>query len=269
MVKHGIAVADFHSGHKVGLTPPDWQIKKIFGSFTKRSKWAQIQIDLWDSFKDILSKLPPLDFVFALGDLIEGKGKKSGGTDLITTDTQDQCDMAVETFRHIRMVCKDDVKIIGVYGTDYHTATEGQDWENEVAKSAGFYKIGAHEWPSVNGCVFDLKHKIGSSTIPHGRFTAIAKEQLWNALWSERDEAPKSDVILRAHVHYWSAIANNNGLAMTLPALQGMGSRYGARECIGTVDWGLVHFWVDDNGAVEWEPHIRRIKGQKAQVVVV
>ena len=269
MVKHGIIVADPHCGSKVGLTPNPWQITPRRGGFTKRNKWSRVQIDLWQKFLYILGKLPKLDFVFSLGDLIDGKAKRSGGTELITADVQEQCDMAVEVFETIREYCKKSVKIVGVYGTDYHVSTEGEDWENEIAYKAGFMKIGAHEWPSVNGCVFDLKHHIGNSSIPHGRYTAVAREQLWNNLWAEREEQPKSNVLIRAHVHHYNQIADADGVAMTMPALQGMGSRYGSRQCSGTVDWGLIYFKIDSNGDYDWFPHIHRITAQKAQVVEV
>jgi len=269
MTRHGIAQGDKHSGHKVGLTPYPWQLTPRRGGFTKRSKWAKIQTELWQAYISILSGLPKLDFILELGDMIDGKAHRSGGTELITSDIQEQCDMAVEIYEETRKFCKKNVKVAAVYGTDYHVATEGEDWENEIAYRAGFTKIGAHEWPQVNGCVFDIKHKVGSSTIPHGRFTAIAKEKMWNALWAEREEQPRSDVLIRAHAHYYSAIDTADGCAMILPALQGMGSRYGSRQCSGTVDWGLVHFVVHDDGSVDWYPHIIRINAQKAQVTKI
>lgn len=241
MIKHGIALSDTHCGSKVGLTPPEWQIRPVSKSSTKRNKWYEIGRELWQRFDDNLKKLPKLDFVLVGGDLIDGKAPKSGATDLLTSDVQEQCDMSVAVFSHIRKYCKPDVKIIAVYGTDYHVATEGQDWESEIAHKSGFTKIGAHEWIDVNGVVFDIKHKIGSSQVPHGRYTAIARDQLWALLWAEREEQPRSNILLRAHAHYYSAIENSSGLAMILPALQGMGSRYGARQCSGTVDLSLIH----------------------------
>lgn len=253
----------------MGLTPNPWQLTPRRGGFTKRNKWAKIQYELWNAFVSILEDLPKLDFVFSLGDLIDGKAQRSGGTELITTDIQEQCDMAVEVFSTIKKYCKKTAKIVSVFGTDYHVATEGEDWEAEIAHKAGFFKIGAHEWPSVNGCVFDLKHKVGSSQVPHGRYTAIAREKLWNALWSERQEQPYANVLLRGHAHYYSAIDNSDGTAMVCPALQGMGSRYGSRQCSGTVDWGLIHFKVKENGEYEWFPHIRRIIAQRTQPMEV
>ena len=120
MTKHGIAIGDMHCGHLVGLTHPDYQIKPKFGGVTKRNKWYNISKDLWAEFDRTLKTLPKLDFVLSLGDHIDGKGVRSGGTELLTTDMQEQCDMAVKVFDHIRQYCKPKVKIVAVYGTDYH-----------------------------------------------------------------------------------------------------------------------------------------------------
>jgi len=268
-MKRGIAIADTHTGHLVGLTPPSHHIREKKGGITKRNKWFRIQHSLWEAFDSILASLPKLDFVFSLGDLIDGKAPKSGGVELITTDTQEQCDMAIEIFEHIRKYCRKDVDIIGVYGTDYHVSTEGEDWENEIAKGAGFRKIGAHEWVDVNGCIFDLKHHIGRSEVPHGRYTASAREMLWSKLWSEEGLQPKSDYILRAHAHYFAHVGDATHTAMILPALQGLGSRFGARRCSGLVDWGLVYFEVDDKGRCEWRPIIKRITEQRTMALAI
>jgi hypothetical protein len=269
MTKHGIVVGDFHSGHLVGLTPPPWRIKPTKGTRTKRNKWYDISTGLWNLFQKELNTLPPLDFVFSMGDLIEGKGTKSGGVELVTSDMEEQCAMAISAFTSIKLKCKKGVKIVGVYGTDYHTSTGGDDWENHIAESVGFSKIGAHEWVEVNGCVFDLKHHLGSSSVPYGRFTQIAKENIWNVLWMDRDLQARANVVLRAHVHYYGFCGGSDWTGITCPALQGMGSRYGARRCSGTVDWGFLHVWVDDKGRCDWDPRVVTLKTQKAQVLEV
>lgn len=268
-MKHGIIISDPHCGHLVGLTPPYFQIRPKFGGVTKRNKWYHTAIDLWHEFDKILKQLPPLDFVFSLGDHTDGKGLRSGGTELLTSDMQEQCDMAVAVFDHIRKYCKPKVKIVGVYGTPYHTDTNGDEWENIVAHRAGFDKIGSHEWVDVNGCIFDLKHHLGSSSIPHGRHTQTSKERLWNALWAEQELQPKANIILRGHVHYYQYCGGRDWLGMTMPALQGLGSKYGSKICSGTVDWGLIYFKISDNGEWEFTDFIKTIKSQRAEAIKI
>ena len=268
MVKYGAILSDLHCGHRVGLTPPSWQYKVPSKSSTKRRKWHKIQEELWAAFDATLKKTPPLDFVVWNGDLIDGKGKRSGGTECISSSLDDQCDMAIEVVQHVKKYCKKDAKHIGTYGTPYHTDTDGDEWENRIAEEC-FDKIGAHEWIEVNGVVFDIKHHIGSSAVPDGRHTAVARDALWNVLWAEQDLQPRAHVIVRSHVHYYSFCGDSNKLAITTPALQAMGSKYGMKRCSGLVDWGLIFFKVDDDGNYEWYPHLKTITAQKARSMKV
>jgi len=151
------------------------------------------------------------------------------------------------------------------HNTPYHTGVT-EDFERSVADAVNA-KIGGHEWIDVNGLIFDCKHKIGSSVIPHGRHTAIARDRLWNQLWSIDEQQPLADIIIRSHVHYFNYSGDADVLAMTTPALQGYGSKYGARQCSGRVDIGLVWFKIDDKGAYEWKPEIMRTELQKTRAL--
>lgn len=269
--KYVLTAGDFHCGHIVGLTPPEWQRKLALESTTKRNKFYQIATTLWDEFVNILEQLPQLlDCVIINGDLIDGKGEKSGGTELLTTSMNEQCDMAVAVINKIRLYCKPDFKLIITYGTGYHVSNKGEDFEDTIAKRVVADKIGAHEWVDVNGVVFDVKHKIGSSGIPHGRFTSLAKAGLWNKIWAlEEKLQPLANVIIRSHVHYFGYIGNANQICMTLPALQGMGSKYGARECEGTVDWGMVLWRINNINDFDFKPYISKIMYQKPEATVI
>lgn len=267
--KYGLMCGDFHCGHLVGLTPPQWQRKYIESVTTKHNKFHKIASDLWGHFEKILEKLPPLDFVVCNGDMIDGKGKKSGGTEQITTSMIEQCDMASSVINKIRLYCKKKHKLILTYGTNYHVGSDGEDFETIVQNKTQADKVGAHEWLDVNGLVFDIKHHIGSSSIPHGRFTALARAGLWNQLWADEEMQPNSDVLIRSHVHYYGGTFTSNKLCMTLPALQGMGSKYGARICEGLVDWGMVLFRVKNKTDYSWTPFIHRIESQKAKAVKI
>jgi len=157
------------------------------------------------------------------------------------------------------------------HNTGYHTGSY-EDWENKIANDAGFEAIGAHDWPEVEGVVFDVKHHVGSSSIPHGRATATLKEMLWNELWSVHEHQPRSDVMLRFHVHYSQGVWNpdmtgKDRWGFTCPALQAMGSKFGARRCSGMVHWGLMHFDCENGKVVDWGAHIIPITRQKAKAV--
>ncbi len=261
-MKRVVVVSDFHCGHKVGLTHPDFDARP---KRTRTQAWDffRLRRKCWDFVARRAEKLQPVDLLIVNGDCIDGKGGKSGGTELLTTDRDEQCAMAVAVIEQFRAET-----ILMSHGTPYHTGS-GEDWENSIAKDVDAHKIGNHDFASVNGVVFDYRHYVGRSVIPHGRHTAVAREKLWSILWSERGEYPASDIILRSHVHYHAFCGGPGWLAMTTPALQAYGSKFGARIATGVVDYGFVHFDVGGEGDWSWDSHILRFRNPKRQVIKI
>ena len=260
--KRLVVIADLHSGSCVGLTHPDWQSSHVMNDRTKRNKYSLLQRQCWDFYYKTIMSLKPIDILMINGDCIEGKDEKGGGTELIVTDRQDQAEMAADAIK----ICSAD-KIFMTYGTPYHVSSSGEDFENLVKEYVKAERIGSHEWLDINGKVFDFKHKVGSSGLPHTRFTAIAREKLWSVMWAERKEQPSSDVVVRSHVHYFEAVMNKDFLGITTPALQAMGTKYGGRQCTGTIDFGLLSFDIDCDGGMEWHAHLADISSQKAKAI--
>jgi hypothetical protein len=250
--KRVVAISDLHCGSQVGLTPPHWQ---------NNPKLRKIQTDLWTHYSTVLASLQPIDVLLVAGDVIDGKGIRSGGTELLYPDLDDQCEIATACILEAKPRA-----VVMVYGTPYHVSEGGHDFERGIArdlKKGGIpATIGGHEWVEVNGITFDLKHKVGSSQIPHGRMTALAREQLWNMIWArEKEYNPRADVLLRGHVHYFNYCGGANWIAMSLPSLQGPGTKFGVRQCSGTVDFGLVSFDVKGNGEFVWKSHLAEFQG--------
>jgi len=253
-----LAISDPHCGSRVGLTPP-----RYWTSAKADPKLAKIQRELWGFFSKKVKELQPIHRLMVLGDCIDGKGKRSGGTEQLTTDRTIQTDMAAECINFVKAD-----KVVMTYGTGYHVGDD-EDWEDIVAsKVNNLVKIGSHEWPKVNGVVFDIKHKHGGSSIPHGRMTALAKSKMWNTVWSAyRERQPNADIILRGHVHYHNHCGGPGWIGMTLPALQGYGSKFGARQCEGIVDIGMVVFDIDQKGSYSWQLIEAELSQQKAQIL--
>jgi len=259
--KRVVVISDLHCGHQVGLTPPSWHDTPDPTASLARQKLADFRKRTFSLYYKWIKELGQIDVLLVNADCIDGRGERSGQTELITSDRDYQCDMAAEIIK-----CAKAKKIVMTYGTPYHTG-QIEDYENQIAKEVKAEKIGGHEWVDVNGLVFDMKHKVGSSGIPHGRHTAVAKENLWNILWSERNEAPRANIIIRSHVHYHSFSGGTDWLALTTPALQGPGSKYGTRQCFGTVDFGLLHFDVHPSGSYEWVAHTKRLLSKKESLL--
>lgn len=254
-MKRVVIVSDLHCGHRAGITPPGWWYQSDSGNRERDSNASQ-QRAMWDWFTRKADSLRPVDALFVNGDAIDGKGERSGGTEQLEPDHLKQCDMAVEVLSRF-----DAAEVVMTYGTPYHVGKD-TDYENIVAQRLGG-TIHGHAWPEVNGLVFDLKHKIGGSTVPHGRYTAIARDALWNELWAIRDGQPLADVIVRSHVHYIVWAGSPGKLGVVTPALQGWGSKYGVRQCSGVVDVGFLSFDIASKEEYLWTRHLFAPKFQK------
>jgi predicted phosphodiesterase len=89
---------------------------------------------------------------------------------------------------------------------------------------------------------------------------------MWNSIWAERELQPKSDILLRGHVHYDYFTGSSDFLAVVCPGLEWT-NRYGARNCTSLVTVGLVVFDVEEDGNYSWEYKIAKLPTQKAKVV--
>lgn len=261
--KRLLVVSDFHCGHKVGLTPPDWWYDDRVAT-GRNAKIAKYQRELWNWYEATIKSIRPVDYLVVNGDAIDGKGGRSGSSEQAQADRNEQCKMAVKC---IDMVKASEVGII--YGTPYHAGTE-EDWEftiSEMVETPVMF-VSGQKFFELNGVMFDFKHKIASSTIPHGRFTAIAREQLWNTIWSSRGQQPKADVIVRSHVHYHIIDEDPAGewTGIITPGLQGFGSNYGVRQVSFTIDIGMIYFDVKENKEWALKTKLAQLSQQKARI---
>ena len=253
MKKKLLILSDTHCGHVIGLTPPEYNDRS-----DNTKELADLRDKLFDWTMKEIHKIGKVDLTVFNGDAIDGKGERSGSTELVTADRNDQNEMAISFLQ--RMNTKD---MLMTYGTAYHTGVT-EDCEDAIARRLGC-DVSATQDVNINGKVFNFRHHVGSSTVPYGRSTQVKKERLWNQLWAERGEYPKADIIVRSHIHYFDYSGNADYLAMTTPALQGYGSKYGSRRCSGIIDFGFVHFEIDSKGSASWTPHILRMAYKPAR----
>jgi hypothetical protein len=221
----------------------------------KVAKRAIILKTIWEFWKKIATSRK-WDYLFSIGDLLDGKGEASGGIEQLTTDRKEQCDMVTEALKLARAQT-----IRMVRGTPYHVGKE-DTFEDFIADSL-HAEIKDHFFLDVDGVIFDLKHKIGSSAIPHGRATSLLRSSLWSQLWAERGLAPNPDILIRGHVHYFTLVKDFYKTRFTMPCLQ-WDSRYGKLNCEGTIDLGVVEIVVD-KGKYTIIPHHLDMRFAKAE----
>jgi hypothetical protein len=243
--KRILVVSDLHSGHKSGCSP-------------KNEPW-------WGFFKKGIDSFKPIDICVCNGDMIEGKGMASGGTELLTSDRNEQCDMAIECLQEIGAK-----QYLFTYGTPYH-AGHFEDWEVQVAKA--FKSLGAvikaQLFLDVNGLIFHFKHFAPASSVPHGMYTALARGQLWNLLWAEISATPRAQIIVRSHRHGLWYCGSPSYLAMTTPACQGWGTKFGERLIERTIDIGVVFFEVTSREDWSWDWHVSRVTPTERPTILV
>ena len=252
-----MVIGDLHCGSLCGLTPPGWMVSRQRSRF-----YHDLQQEMWDNYMDILSHFGDVDDLVVNGDVIDGKGTRSGGTEMITSDMFEQTRIATEALSQIR--CKN---IYFTYGTAYHTASEGgEDFDQLVASN---FNANIYDELDLNagGVVFNIRHKIGASSNPSSRAMPVGKARLWDALRSIRNDDQPADVYIRSHVHYFCFCGESKWTAFTIPALQASNTKYGARQCIGITDWGMCLFKVDDGMLSGWDCQMRELSASKRHVV--
>lgn len=231
-----VVISDLHCGHHSGLTPPEYQYKETKEN-ERWNKWVAVQKQTFDWYERTMKALQPIDVLIVNGDLIDGTGHRSGGTELISTDPLVQVKIAEGCIAKAKAK-----KHFMSFGTGYHSG-ESSDFEELVAE-AFKASIGSHDWISYQGWSIDIKHHLAGSQDPSGDARPLLKEAWANEAWAAKGEQPKSDIIIRSHVHKYALVQKMVGdrlvTAFTTPALQGYGSKYGARRCSQPVDFGLV-----------------------------
>jgi hypothetical protein len=237
-----LSISDLHCGNIAGLTPDKFnpQSEDNYKAYCYRR-----QLYEWVSRE--VKKLGPIDICVANGDLIDGKGTKSGGVEQIYTSRPKQIEIAIDCLKEIKAK-----EYHFTYGTGYHSGPE-DDWELQIAQefSTGVDDICTLE---PNGLIMKWRHHIGGSQVPSGRATALLRQQEWDLLWSLEGEYKRANVMVFSHVNYFQSITNRYGTIFTHPALQGMGgSQLGARRMGGIVDYGFLVFDVTSKGDWSWE----------------
>jgi hypothetical protein len=203
------------------------------------------------------------DILIANGDLIEGTQSKQGGAELITPDRLVQSQMAVEA-----LSIWNAKKIFLTYGTRYHVGEQAEDFEYGIAHNLGA-NIEGRLYLDIEDMTFDIRHKVGTSSIPHGRSTALMKEMMWDLIEEAKDVGPKVDVIVRSHAHYHVWVEDSDKTMFITPGLQLKRGRYGSRECVGEIDWGAIRLTIDKGQIVGKDKMIWKLRANKPRVIKI
>jgi len=246
-------ISDIHCGSVYGLTPPGWQVEK--------SPYYKMQCEAWKHYDRMVRKWTKPDILLVNGDCIEGRQERQGGAELMTNDRNVQAEIA----EYCIAIWKPK-NLIMTFGSDYHTAGQAEDFEHNIARNLGG-KIGGNMFFSCEGLTFNARHKVGTSTIFHGRATALLKELMWSLIKEAQDGWPKVDVIIRSHAHYNMWIEQPGKVAFITPSLQLARGRYGSRQLSGNVHWGAMRLTLDKGQIVGRDIVCHNLRGNKPRII--
>lgn len=248
-----VIISDTHCGSIYGLTPPEYQ--------SKNSPHHQsLQKEAWRAYRSLTMRWADPDVLLVNGDLIEGRQERQGGAELLTNDRNIQCDMAMRAISSWN--AKD---ILISYGTAYHVGDEAEDFEYTIAKQLKA-RIEGRLFFELEGLTFDVRHKVGHSSVMTGRANGLLREIMWNLIKEADGNWHKTDVIIRSHTHYHIWVESNKKIAFTTPALQLSRGRYGSRELSGTTHWGAIRLTIHNGQITRREVEICSLLANRPKI---
>ncbi len=163
-----VLISDLHCGSVFGLTPPEY--------WEADDARREMQKEAWNAYRKIVKKWHKPDFLCVNADCIDGSQAKMGGAELTTPDRNIQAEMAEEC-----ITMWDAGQTLMTYGSAYHVSSGAEDFEYNIAHRVKA-QIGGRLNFEIEGVEFDMRHKVGSSGIPHGRATPLLREMMWNLI---------------------------------------------------------------------------------------
>jgi len=259
-----IVVADIHAGSYQATTHPDCS------KLSKRDKELKtIQSSLWDFYSYEIRSVGEINWLVVNGDAIDGKARRNGGNDVMTTNLVEQVDMAKRVILYAQA---DNYLIIG--GTEYHVRENGENFEEVLAKSinGAIYSNGGHFRFTDKGftypTVFNFRHFMGGRA--WNTRTGALKRYLINDMIdvTKGDRDMLTDVLIRSHIHAFDYVKGirDETIAISTPALQASGTTFGQLKCDGEYTIGFLEFIIRKDGSWTWKPHLAKIPSLMSKV---
>jgi hypothetical protein len=251
MSKKGVVVSDLHAGSIYGILPPD------FVTYEGVPCTPNIgQEYLWDCFTDFCQRVGVFkpDFVIINGDMIDGKQHRNDGAELKLPDWRDQRLAAQAALLYLQGYAPG-AKWYFTQGTPYHVGNFG-DAEENIAEALGaekYHSVGTGRlcrevlWLEVEGVILEAAHHIAVAAGFY-RLTPLDREAQWSAI-SAKDASkgvPKSDLLIRSHVHTYSYGEHASKQIVTTPCWQ-LQTRYMRKQSVHRMhpDIGGIFITVD------------------------
>jgi hypothetical protein len=258
-MKRGIVVSDIHTGSIYGLQPPAFT--DFAGRVVPQNVGQQFLWRCWLDFAQRAGRFKP-DFVIVNGDVVDGPQRKNQGAELSLPAPGDQVSAAIEVLRELRKKTNQ-AKYFFTQGTPYHVGEWG-DAEESIASALGateYLSLGNGKlcrevlWLSMEGVILEAAHHISGGTGFY-RLTSLDREAQWSAL-SGTDASkgiPKSDLLIRSHVHNFAYGEHASKQILTTPCWQ-LQTRYARKHSVHRLhpDIGGIMLEIDGEAKLKGE----------------
>jgi hypothetical protein len=219
---------DLHAGSVFGMLPPDFQTSD---SGTRGQNSGQKYLwDCWTNLAGIVSQAK-LDAIVINGDAIDGPQVKSRGQECALTDLNDQQRAAIKTLKvmtnAINAGPSGKIPLYFVQGTEYHDGRGAENFENIAQEMGGEIYSGlgtgrySHEVLDLEfeGVELNVAHHVGGGGgITRGN--ALDKEMIMSALAGKMGKFPRTDCLIRAHMHFFCHVEHASKHGVIAPCWQ-------------------------------------------------
>lgn len=232
-----VFVSDTHCGSPYGL---DLKPK------------TPLQHNLLSAFKDALAWAGKPDILIGAGDYTHGLSEWDHETSAGMGQMPAQVKLAAEVLQRFKAT-----EYLLTSGTPVHEGggliTASKLVAQHLAATGASVQFHRRLRLRVNNWFrITVRHKIGSSKVPWGRFTGPKRFATWQvlheALASARDGTKPEWPHLCAfgHVHHYTYTEDDYGKVVTLPCWQMPGGVYGDEQCEGITSIGLFKVMVPE-----------------------
>ena len=260
-----VVVSDVQVGHHLSICSDKPKFSQAPPAPPTTYQPNRVQKALFKAWTEVAKEWNKPDILVLNGEPIEGQQHKNMGTEVWTTNLNDQMDDAktlIDMFNAKR--------IYTTRGSDYHVSLRGVPLEEAFGERVGATPIGGYFAPyeiylEEEGVTFNFAHHVGYNQEFY-RSTALTREMALMKLNASHKPADP-DVIVRSHVHYYWYVGSTSHLTMTTPCWK-LQDWFMQRKGPGggVPDIGAVRFTVKD-GEYSWEKKIYRLPEFKNPLV--
>jgi hypothetical protein len=242
-----LCTSDWHCGSRQGITHPDFIPKAMTPAL----------LPFWHWFEGVAGATK-WDAHLHLGDTVDGQAFKDAAVGQITTDTDEQAEMASAVFSVIQAGSHH-----MVYGTPYHTAGS-HSFEDTVARLV-HADIRDSQYLKAGGLRISARHVVGRSDTPYSQETLAHKEAVRDLYQALQDKTEPADIVLRGHIHTYAWMDDGDGYSGVVPCLQLPGSVFGRTQRAWRYRVGVLELVIAD-GYCQARPHLMSLKDVRKRV---